>query len=825
MTYPDAEHYSAEQIKPGDVFKQFRDRPEKLRTLLFALIALDGSLSDETRLAAVASLNTQFAREELSRFLDSILLAIPLPEIADLDGALRLCRTAGLNRVESYLSVILDAQSSVIAVHRAWEEAVAVHFTEYHEAEEAKRLLTSSGALTALVQQVSSKTPAGVGEWVVRYASDPRLSLISRLPHLLNTIALSVKARIEHETDAHGEVIARIKSFVHEEVGRESRDPVRRKYVPLDRVKIKQAVDSQIEVISSAIMRGDLHHASRFLVELVEYQRSRGGTEYLVKSLCNVAKIAFDGREPIFARQVLDWAVEFDSTDSWAWQQFSVVLTHMGDCGLALEAARKSVQHGGGAAAYSALAEAFKAQGRYEDAIQIYDESLKKCPDSSGYARNGQAGVLKTQGKYEAALAVYDAILLDFPEDIAARNGRAEVLKAQGEYDAALAAYDETLGMFPRNPSARNGRAEVLKARGGYDAALAAYDETLGMFPRDVFARCGRAEVLKAQGEYDAALAAYDETLGMFPRDVFARCGRAEVLKAQGEYDAALAAYDETLQISPRNIFARNGRPGVLRALGEYDAALAAYDETLQISPRNIFARNGRAGVLRALGEYDAALAAYDETLRLFPRDNHTRTSRALSLILMRRIDAAREMLSVQYRKSREDWLSYHLLGLTHLRVNSLADAIRTFQDGMENTPFSDQQPHFVTALGATYIRVRKPNDAYNVLEPLNGHLDAATRMTRDLILVHASSEMGDKGRAEELFGRSSSTRAPFISDLRNALASRYGLGKTDSPVASMRGRNGDVEESEIQLIAEVLSIKEDSSHLVEQALISSECA
>ena len=757
MTYPDAEHYSAEQIKPGDVFKQFRDRPEKLRTLLFALIALDGSLSDETRLAAVASLNTQFAREELSRFLDSILLAIPLPEIADLDGALRLCRTAGLNRVESYLSVILDAQSSVIAVHRAWEEAVAVHFTEYHEAEEAKRLLTSSGALTALVQQVSSKTPAGVGEWVVRYASDPRLSLISRLPHLLNTIALSVKARIEHETDAHGEVIARIKSFVHEEVGRESRDPVRRKYVPLDRVKIKQAVDSQIEVISSAIMRGDLHHASRFLVELVEYQRSRGGTEYLVKSLCNVAKIAFDGREPIFARQVLDWAVEFDSTDSWAWQQFSVVLTHMGDCGLALEAARKSVQHGGGAAAYSALAEAFKAQGRYEDAIQIYDESLKKCPDSSGYARNGQAGVLKTQGKYEAALAVYDAILLDFPEDIAARNGRAEVLKAQGEYDAALAAYDETLGMFPR--------------------------------------------------------------------DVFARCGRAEVLKAQGEYDAALAAYDETLQISPRNIFARNGRPGVLRALGEYDAALAAYDETLQISPRNIFARNGRAGVLRALGEYDAALAAYDETLRLFPRDNHTRTSRALSLILMRRIDAAREMLSVQYRKSREDWLSYHLLGLTHLRVNSLADAIRTFQDGMENTPFSDQQPHFVTALGATYIRVRKPNDAYNVLEPLNGHLDAATRMTRDLILVHASSEMGDKGRAEELFGRSSSTRAPFISDLRNALASRYGLGKTDSPVASMRGRNGDVEESEIQLIAEVLSIKEDSSHLVEQALISSECA
>ena len=464
MTYPDAEHYSAEQIKPGDVFKQFRDRPEKLRTLLFALIALDGSLSDETRLAAVASLNTQFAREELSRFLDSILLAIPLPEIADLDGALRLCRTAGLNRVESYLSVILDAQSSVIAVHRAWEEAVAVHFTEYHEAEEAKRLLTSSGALTALVQQVSSKTPAGVGEWVVRYASDPRLSLISRLPHLLNTIALSVKARIEHETDAHGEVIARIKSFVHEEVGRESRDPVRRKYVPLDRVKIKQAVDSQIEVISSAIMRGDLHHASRFLVELVEYQRSRGGTEYLVKSLCNVAKIAFDGREPIFARQVLDWAVEFDSTDSWAWQQFSVVLTHMGDCGLALEAARKSVQHGGGAAAYSALAEAFKAQGRYEDAIQIYDESLKKCPDSSGYARNGQAGVLKTQGKYEAALAVYDAILLDFPEDIAARNGRAEVLKAQGEYDAALAAYDETLGMFPRDVFARCGRAVDRKS-------------------------------------------------------------------------------------------------------------------------------------------------------------------------------------------------------------------------------------------------------------------------------------------------------------------------------------------------------------------------
>ena len=435
-------------------------------------------------------------------------------------------------------------------------------------------------------------------------------------------------------------------------------------------------------------------------------------------------------------------------------------------------------EHPENVVAKTGRAEVLKAQGKLDDALAAYDEIIAEHPENV-VARNGRAEVLKAQGKLDDALAAYDEIIAEHPENVVAKTGRAEVSKAQGRFDDALAAYDEIIAEHPENVVAKTGRAEVFKAQGKLDDALIAFNKVIAEHPEDVVAKTGRAEVFKTQGKLDDALIAFNKVIAEHPENVVARNGRAEVLKAQGKLDDALAAYDEIIAEHPENVVARNGRAEVLKAQGKLDDALAAYDEIIAEHPENVVAKTGRAEVSKTQGKLDDALAAYDVTLIEHPEDDVVKRGRAEVLKAMGRLDKALaaydgiilvnsndviaksgrscvlaglgrydealESLPDKYPVTLQDWIGYHIRGMILLRTGKVIEAIRIFNEGAQNNPWSFSKEYFHNALAIAWLRRGDFKEAGKILDKVKSPLLQARA---NVFRIHAFGAEGNLQRA-----------------------------------------------------------------------------
>lgn len=120
------------------------------------------------------------------------------------------------------------------------------------------------------------------------------------------------------------------------------------------------------------------------------------------------------------------------------------------------------------------------AEGRYEDALRVYDEIIAEVQVSRdshalAVALNQKADVLTKQGRYEDALATCENIIRKFSHTnnptlaisvALAHHHFGYTLSRMGRHNEALSAYDSAAGRYARH--------DTLEAREGWGKALAA---------------------------------------------------------------------------------------------------------------------------------------------------------------------------------------------------------------------------------------------------------------------------------------------------------------------------------------------------------------
>ena len=254
---------------------------------------------------------------------------------------------------------------------------------------------------------------------------------------------------------------------------------------------------------------------------------------------------------------------------------------------------------------------------------------------------NNMAGVYKAQGKYEKALEYYGKALViservlgtEHPDTAATYNNMALVFRAQGEYEKALEYYGKALTIrervlgteHPDTAATYNNMAGVFYDQGDYEKAAATYNNMAGVYR-------SQGEYEKALEYYGKALATRERVLGPeHPDTATTYNNMALVYRAQGEYKKALEYYGKALVISERVLGTEhpstaamyNNMAVVYRAQGEYEKALDYYGKALAISkrvlgpehPDTATTYNNIAGVFRTQGEYEKAMEYYERAL------------------------------------------------------------------------------------------------------------------------------------------------------------------------------------------------------------------
>ena len=124
----------------------------------------------------------------------------------------------------------------------------------------------------------------------------------------------------------------------------------------------------------------------------------------------------------------------------------------------------------------------FYGQGKYDEAINAFNESIKINPNLMG-TWNNKGAALARQYRYDEAIKALDEAIRIEPNYAGAWNNKGAVLTSQGNYNKAIKSFDEAIRLNTNYSKAWNNKGIVLGKQGLYDEAIKALDESIWLNP------------------------------------------------------------------------------------------------------------------------------------------------------------------------------------------------------------------------------------------------------------------------------------------------------------------------------------------------------
>ena len=245
--------------------------------------------------------------------------------------------------------------------------------------------------------------------------------------------------------------------------------------------------------------------------------------------------------------------------------------------------------------------------------VADYERVLGETQPDTLTSRSNLAAAYRAAGRLDEAISLYERTLADreqvlgetHPDALTSRSNLAAAYRAAGRLDEAIPLYERTLAdreqvlgeIHPRTLASRNNLALAYRAAGRLDEAIPLFERTL-------------ADSERVLGE------THPDTLGY--------CSNlAYVYQAAGRLHEAIPLHERTLadreqvlgETHPRTLTSRNNLAAVYQAAGRLDEAIPLFERTLadfervlgETHPSTLTSRGNLAYVYQAAGRLDEA--------------------------------------------------------------------------------------------------------------------------------------------------------------------------------------------------------------------------
>ncbi len=245
---------------------------------------------------------------------------------------------------------------------------------------------------------------------------------------------------------------------------------------------------------------------------------------------------------------------------------------------------------------------------QYEQAIEYYDNGLKKLPKTKGIVRHFEqvwlkkAGALKKLNRHEQSLKTCE-IALKYYQSYQLWNCKALALDSLKRYESAIAAYDKAIALDENYLWAWNNRGEAYTELGKYDAAIADFQRAIELDPAKSYVPWHNLGKLHyRQQDYQRAIEAYERALAVREDYLPALIGLGNAQKNLKRYQEAIATYEGALEINRNSYEAWYGKGLVQESLRQYRSAIESYQQAFTIKPDWEIAIEALQRVERKLG-------------------------------------------------------------------------------------------------------------------------------------------------------------------------------------------------------------------------------
>ena len=317
------------------------------------------------------------------------------------------------------------------------------------------------------------------------------------------------------------------------------------------------------------------------------------------------------------------------------------------------------------------LARALDSLGRYDEAIEMFEETLISLRKAVGHEHectlvtmNNLAAAYRSSGRCDKAIELHEETLKsmrkvlgsEHPDTLTSMNNLAECYMSVGRYDEAIEMFEETLKsqrkiLGPEHPHMLTSMGNLATAYGSVgrcDEALELIEETLQLsqnvygpeHPNTLASMANLAMVYQNGGYYDEAVERYEATLqlrrqilGPDHHDTLtSACNLAQAYRFVRRYDEAVELHEETLKSQrkilgpehPKTLKSVNNLAEAYRSVGRYDEAIELLGGTLQCQrkilgpdhPDTLTSVNNLALAYGSVGRYYEAVDLFEETLK-----------------------------------------------------------------------------------------------------------------------------------------------------------------------------------------------------------------
>lgn len=192
-------------------------------------------------------------------------------------------------------------------------------------------------------------------------------------------------------------------------------------------------------------------------------------------------------------------------------------------------------------------------EGKAVQAEEIFRRVYKTIPDVRTAA--GLADSLVAQRKYDQAIGVFEEEIRKQPDASMMIFGLAETLIRKGDLVRAAREYERWCALNPSESHGHRRLAEIALQRGDATAALAHANKALSILPLDADARVAQGLAYRLSGQTSQAEASYREALKTDPQNAQAANNLAYLLSLGGKnLDEALALGRKASQLVPGNL-------------------------------------------------------------------------------------------------------------------------------------------------------------------------------------------------------------------------------------------------------------------------------
>ena len=197
----------------------------------------------------------------------------------------------------------------------------------------------------------------------------------------------------------------------------------------------------------------------------------------------------------------------------------------------------------------------------------------KGAPDSAVLMA---ADTTREEGRYAEAMEIYQRLLFTSPSLPGARYGAAECALALGQAQNAVTMYDGLAGNAEFRARAAQGKGLAQLALGQREAASRSLREATTADPSLWRAWNGLGDIADQENQHAAAAGLYAKALALRPNSAMVLNNMGMSLVSSGKYSEAMVQFRNALAFEPNNVTVQTNLRLAMAATGDYEGALRA---------------------------------------------------------------------------------------------------------------------------------------------------------------------------------------------------------------------------------------------------------